>query len=51
MRGGGGEKHSVDNKPLPRSAKGVSRGAEERKPWACSGNSIGLIWREFKEQC
>lgn len=31
MRGGGGEEHSIDNKPLPRSAKGVSRGVEVKQ--------------------
>lgn len=36
--------------PIPPSAKGVSRGVEENKPWACSGNFTGLIWLEFKEQ-
>jgi len=50
MHGGGGEEHGIDNRPLPSSDKGVSRGVEERKPWACSDNSTGLIWLEFKEQ-
>lgn len=39
-----------EHKASPPSTKSVSRGVEENKSWACSGNFTGPIWLECKEQ-